>query len=292
MASVPLGPFRIFRDALDSPEAAESDDAVALESLDPQKLVSQELLRPLCVKPASRELEPYSRAWFEELETKRYAPHGGWIRRTLEFTRHANETLLMFGPGAGTDALQYQRHGTAVTICATPADHPALIRRNFELRGLTNRVSHTTTDLTLPFSRGQFDLAYLNLLYTPPTDLPKLVAELYRVLKPGGKVFVLAPARFDVTFWQSIMLPLRHWYCQPSDLTFAKRYSAHGLKKLFPRFSEHRSAKRHIRSAELPYVWRFPPVGLTQRLIGRVMVLRAFKPVSAALERLPVDEAA
>jgi SAM-dependent methyltransferase len=279
------GPFRIYRD---DPPSGESDGVV----LDPAALAARELLRPPGSRTGHRELEPFSRAWFEELEAKRYAPNGVWLRRILEFSRHPHQSLLMLGPGVGTDALQYQRHGTRVTVCVTPTDSPELVRRNFDLRGLSIPVVHAGKDCTLPFDRGAFDLAYLNLLYAPPADPGLVVAELYRVLKPGGKAFVLAPARYDAGFWQNILLPLRRWYRPTADLTAAPRHSARSLRRLFRPFAEHRVAKRHLRRSELPHLWRFVPVSLLERVMGRVLVLRAFKPIAAALESAAAEPAA
>jgi hypothetical protein len=42
----------------------------------------------------------------------------------------------------------------------------------------------------------------------------------------------------------------------------------------------------------LPHVWRCVPAGALARVMGRVLVLRAFKPVAAALESVAVDPAA
>jgi SAM-dependent methyltransferase len=284
----PTGPLRIYREdpAESEPGRRGTDPAEA------RRLAAQELLRPIAVRPGHRELEPFSRGWFEELEFKRYAPHGAWLRKVLEFTRHPGESLLMVGAGVGTDALQYQRHGTDVTVCVTPADRPELVRRNFALRGLAVRLVHAGAEPALPFERGAFDLAYLNLLYAPPADAAAMADELYRVLKPGGKAFVLAPARFDAGFWQDILVPFRRWYRPRVELTDAPRYTARNLRRAFARFSEHRVGKRHLRRSELPHLWRWAPVSALARVMGRVLVLRAFKPVAAALESVAVDPAA
>lgn len=286
MANFQHRTFRIYSDGASDPVT----DPIA--AVDTQLLAARELLRPVTARLARRDLEPLSRSWFEELEIKRYAPHGGWLRRGLEFSRHAGESIVMLGAGAGSDALQYHRHGVHVTVCATPTDHPEIIRNNFDIRGHVAHIVPTPDAANMPFDRWSFDLAYLNALHDPPDDLAAVLEELYRVLKPGGKIFALFPARYDTGFWQNILVPYRKWYTPLAKLSEAPRYSARSLKRIFTSFSEHRIGKRQLRRSELPYVWRFLPLPALERVMGRVMLLRAFKPVTAALEALPLDAAA
>ena len=267
-----------------------STDETALP--DAHLLATRELLRPMQTRATRRDLEPFSRSWFEELEIKRYSPHGAWLRRVLEFSRHPGETLLMMGPGVGSDALQYHRHGVQVTICTTSTDFPEVVQKNFEIRGLNIRIVHAVDDQTVPYDKWSYDLAYWNALHDPPPDPLPRIQELYRILKPGGKLFALFPARYDASFWQNLLIPIHHWYRSPGDLTDAPRYSGRRLRRLFAAFSEHRISQRQLRRSELPYLWRFLPLTILERIMGRVLVLRAFKPVSAALEALPIEAAA
>jgi SAM-dependent methyltransferase len=276
----PYSPIRIYRADPSDGDNTQNTDLVAAATT----LAEQELLRFAPSRPGHRLLEPFSRNWFEELEAKRYAHQGTWLRRVLEFTRHHSESMLLLGPGVGTDALQYQRHGTDVTICVTPDDPTDLIRRNFELRGLSVKLIHTGPEATLPFAESTFDLAYMNLLFRAPEQLNQLVDQVYRILKPGGKVFVLAPARYDVGFWERLLMPHRAWYRPSQELTSAPKHSRFSLKLLFNQYEEHRICKRHLRRSELPYLWRFVPLSILERLVGRVVVMRAFKPVQAALQ--------
>ena len=260
-----------------------------------QRHAARELIRPFAATAvraeSARGLAPYSRAWFEELEQKRHGGAGSWLRTALEVSRHASETLLMLTPGAGSDAAQYDRHGTEVTVCLTPTDPPDLFPAALKERGLAIPVRRAPAAGALPFPPGRFDLAYLNLLADPPPDLKSVAAELYRVLKPGGKVVVLAPARFDALYWQRVVLPLRHWYCEPLKFTDAPRHSRGSLTRLFRGFAEPSVMKRHVRKAELPAAWRPLPAWLTGRLVGRVLVYKAFKPVSAAFAAADAEAA-
>jgi hypothetical protein len=57
---------------------------------------------------------------------------------------------------------------------------------------------------------------------------------------------------------------------------------------VFARFTEHWVSKRHLRRGELPHAWRILPLSLLERLIGRVLVLKAKKPI--VLARLQVAQ--
>src|SRR4029079_8837320 len=127
---------------------------------------------------------------------------GAWLPRVLEFSRHSGETMLVCRPGLGSDAVRYQRHGVNVTVATLPGDTPDHVTRNFSLRGLSVRVV-PADGLALPFPTASFDLAYVNALYAPAPP----VDELFRVLRPGGKLFALVPAKYGYGFWVRFALP-------------------------------------------------------------------------------------
>jgi hypothetical protein len=83
-------------------------------------LANQELIRPGGYRRAAPGLVPFSAAWYDELEQKRYQRHGVWLPAALEFGRHPGESLLLLGPGVGSDAVRYFQTGTPVTVGITP----------------------------------------------------------------------------------------------------------------------------------------------------------------------------
>ena len=102
------------------------------------------------------------------------------------------------------------------------------------------------------------------------------------MLKSGGKVIGLFPARYDAGYWQDLLLPLQWLYWRrPADPTDGTKTSARRLRRRFAAFVKPTVGKRHLRRAELPHLWRVLPLVLLERLIGRVMVFKAFKPLSA-----------
>jgi SAM-dependent methyltransferase len=247
------------------------------------RLYASEALNPAAASPRSPDgAEPYSLQWFLEVESQRHGRQGRWIPRLLEFAKHSGETLLGLGDGLGTDWVQYARHGAQVIVCASAAEQLALVRRNFELRGLTARFlsSHPAC---LPLEPSSIDVVCVSGLLAEVADPAAVIDQLYRVLKPGGKVLAVTPARYDVNYWSRVFLPWLRWLRPHPGGDVPRGVSKRGLHQLFVRFVEHRVYKRQLRRGDVPHLWRWMPLPLLERLMGRVLVLKAFKPLSAAM---------
>jgi SAM-dependent methyltransferase len=229
--------------------------------------------------------EPYTLQWFLNIETQRHGRHGRWIPRLLEFAKHSGETLLGLGNGLGTDWLQYARHGANVVVCSPYQEQLTLIQRNFELRGLSGRFLHANP-ASLPLETGAIDVACVSGFLHEIDSPQAVVEEVYRVLKPGGKILAVTAARFDIDYWYRLCFPWQVWLrgkrrrTQPAPASF----SARSLRRLFGQFTEHRIHKRHLSRAEVPHVWRWIPRSVLERLMGRALILKAFKPLSAAIQ--------
>jgi SAM-dependent methyltransferase len=136
----------------------------------------------------------------------------------------------------------------------------------------------------LPLETASIDVACLSSVLPDPSNA-RVVEEVYRVLKPGGKVLAVTPAKYDVDYWSRVCFPLLAWLGRGNSPREADvpRFSARRLKRLFAPFIEHRLYKRHLRRSEVPHLWRWLPLPLLERVLGRVLVLKAFKPLSAAI---------
>lgn len=249
-----------------------ADQLYAWEALDP----------PTTRLPQDEATEPYTLQWFLNIENQRHGKQGRWIPRLLEFARHSGETLLGLGNGLGTDWIQYARHGAQVVVCSPSVEHLSLTRRNFELRGLGGRFLHASA-ISLPLENASIDVACVSSLLHEADDPMRVVQEVYRVLKPGGKVLAVTHAKYDVEFWSHVGFFWQRWFKKTSLSDPSERFSGRRLKRLFDRFVEHRVYKRQLRRKEVPHIWRWLPVSLLERFMGHVLVLKAFKPLSAAI---------
>jgi ubiquinone/menaquinone biosynthesis C-methylase UbiE len=249
-------------------------------------LYARETFNPAPAGPKpSDSPEPFTLQWFLSIEQQRHQRRARWISRLLEFTKHSGETLLGIGNGLGTDWVQYAKEGAAVTVASSSAEELGLIRRNFELRNLGARFLHAAPH-NLPLENASIDVACLGDVLFEVAEPQAAVEEIYRVLKPGGKVIVLAPAYYDVDYWHHLLFPWLRWLGWASRASRARptcpaAYSARRLRRLFGCFVEHRVRKRQLRRSEVPHIWRFLPLSLLQRMFGRVLILKAFKPLSA-----------
>src|SRR5262249_24540676 len=146
-------------------------------------------------RPGRERADPYTLQWFLDAEHDRHYRNAAWIPRSLEFSKHGGESLLGLGDGLGTDWVQYARHGAVVVACGCSDQQLALVRRNFELRGLSGRFLQVRPE-TLPLESASIDVACVNTPLPELGDPAGIIAEVFRVLRPGGKVLAVAAAKY------------------------------------------------------------------------------------------------
>lgn len=294
MPDSPFGPLRLYdasRAELARPALFQQDEGEAmfssLEAL-AVRLARQEHLRPTHQDP--EHVEPLSLQWYLAVEQVRHHRQGRWIPALLEFGKHQGEKLLGLGPGLGSDLVQYARCGAEVFAASSSLEQLALIRRNFELRGLKATFLHASAH-ALPLEASSIDVVCLTGILHEPRDPAPVIEEAYRVLKPGGKFLAIVPARYDIEYWSRLFFLRQHGRHDPDPIppsppsllcASARHFSSRELRQLLHRFHEVRICKRHLRRAEVPHLWRWLPLSLLERLAGRLLVFKGFKPVSAA----------
>jgi glycosyltransferase involved in cell wall biosynthesis/ubiquinone/menaquinone biosynthesis C-methylase UbiE len=239
----------------------------------------------------------HTREWFLEAERHRYDQYAPWMAATMEFDRHAGEDLLEIGGGMGTDLAQFAAHGARVTDVDLSAGHLTLAKENFFVRGLHGRfVQHDAE--TLVFDDGSFDVVYSNgvLHHTPNTR--RVVAEIRRVLRPGGLVIVMVYAEDSLYYWRNIMwnIGLREGQLRRYSMSelmsriversdnaaahpLVKAYTRRRLRDLFSGFERISIVQRQFEPRAAPKGLR----ALSTRRLGAIMgwnlVLKARKPL-------------
>jgi ubiquinone/menaquinone biosynthesis C-methylase UbiE len=241
--------------------------------------------------------QPHTLEWFLEVERYRHDVYAPWMPGVMEFAHHGGQQVLEVGGGTGTDLAQFARHGAIVTDVDLSLGHLQLAQENFRLRGLTGRFVHHDAE-SLPFDDATFDLVYSNgvLHHTPNTT--RAIAEIRRVLKPGGRVIVMVYAENSLQYWRNLVW---HYGLKSGDLSsqsmagimsrtvertgndarpLVKVYTRARLRALFGAFEEVRIVQRQISPELVPRRLR-RLLALVERLAGWNLILKARKPARA-----------
>jgi SAM-dependent methyltransferase len=191
------------------------------------------------------DLPAHTREWFEEVERFRYEAEP-FIHSVAQFTRHRGQRVLEVGVGAGTDHLQWARagcecHGVDLTDAAIETT-----RARLALYGLESDLRRNDAE-SLPFPSDEFDVVYSWGVIHHSAHPDSIIAEIHRVLKPGGEFIGMMYGRHSVIalrFWvRHALLKGRPWR-SVSDVIASyvespgtKAYTVGELRTLFAAFT-------------------------------------------------------
>ncbi len=236
--------------------------------------------------------------WYLEVERYRYEEYGSWMPEVMEFDQHPGEQVLEIGSGIGTDLAQFAKNGAMVTDVDLAAGHLALAKENFHLRGLAGRfIQHDAENL--PFEENSLDVVYSNGVIHHIPNTKRVVEEIYRVLKPGGKVIVMVYALNSRHYWQKLVIDeglkknLLEEYSMGEIMSrtveiskkgakpLVKVYTGKKLRTLFADagFKDIDICKCQLMPDEIPSLLKWMPVGLAGKLMGWNLVIKARKPL-------------
>lgn len=248
-----------------------------------------------CGSHYAKEVPQHTLEWYLEVERYRYQEYAPWMHETMEFSRHAGKRLLEIGGGLGTDHAQFAKHGAITTDVDLSSGHLALAQENFRLRGLNGNFVHHDAE-TLPFPDASFDVVYSNgvIHHTPNTQ--RVVNEIYRVLKPGGKAIIMVYAENSLHYWRNLVTVLglrqhlldtfsiseimsRHVEITENDARpLVKVYTKTRLRQLFSRFPRATIVQRQMVAAEVPPFLNWIPLPVMGQLMGWNLIIKAYKP--------------
>jgi ubiquinone/menaquinone biosynthesis C-methylase UbiE len=145
---------------------------------------------------------PGSKAFFDSLTKHRYWAEAH-IPEMVNFPQWCGRRVLEVGCGLGTDAEQFARNGavyTGIDLTDTSID---MCRNRFTVQGLSGTFKVADAE-RLPFPNDSFDLVYSHgvIHHTPNTEAA--VAEIHRVLRPGGTAIVMLYHSNSWNYWGNI----------------------------------------------------------------------------------------
>jgi SAM-dependent methyltransferase len=151
-----------------------------------------------------------SREFFRELDAYRFGKLQ-YLPTLVDFAGYRDREVLEVGCGAGIDLLRFARGGARVTGVDLAETAVELAKQAFAHESLAAdlRVVDATR---LPFEDHSFDLVYGHGVLQYAADPEGIVAEMKRVLRPGGQAIVMVYNRRSWLAWMSAVLrtPLEH----------------------------------------------------------------------------------
>ena len=140
---------------------------------------------------------------YEEKRKFRYSLQD-YQHAIFEFNKYRGKKVLDLGCGGGIDSAEFARNGAIVTGVDFSGTSVQTTQELFKEAGLT--INTMQADATnLPFKNNEFDCVYsFGVLHHIPA-VDKALAEIKRVLKPGGKVMAMLYHRNSLLYGYSII---------------------------------------------------------------------------------------
>ncbi|HEX8903117.1 class I SAM-dependent methyltransferase [Vitreimonas sp.] len=271
-------------------------DTTALATGDHYKdEVQRQWDRDACGSHYVKDAEAGTLDFYLEAERYRYAVYAPWMFEVMEFAKHRGKKLLEVGAGMGTDHAQFAKHGAITTDYDLSSGHLAHAKRNFELRGLKGEFVHGDGEC-MPFDDAMFDVVYSNgvIHHTPNTQT--VLDEMYRVLKPGGRIIIMVYAENSLHYWRNLVVRIGVEQQQLETRSIGdimsetveisehgsrplvKVYTPRRLRQMFHRFEDVRICQRQMVPEERPAWLTWVPTSVLGRLMGWNLIVKAYKP--------------
>ncbi len=127
----------------------------------------------------------------------------------MPFADLAGRRVLEIGCGSGGHSALFARRGAEMVSIDITFERASATARKFALLGERADASAAAqADAeSLPFPEGSFDIVYSNGVLHHTSDTERAVAEVLRVLKPGGTAVIMLYCKSSAHYWFDL------WFC-------------------------------------------------------------------------------
>ena len=123
----------------------------------------------------------------------------------MPLTELAGRTVLEIGPGGGGHSALFQSKGARVTAVDITPQRVVGTAIKLAMIGDGSGQVYQADAENLPFQKDSFDIVYSNGVLHHSENTTCCIAEVLRVLKPGGRAVLMLYARGSAAFWCNIV---------------------------------------------------------------------------------------
>lgn len=143
--------------------------------------------------------------FFQEYDRWRYR-HEGHILECLDEIGFCGRKALEIGLGQGADSEQIIRRGAVWSGVDLTPESIERVRTRLQLRRLPYCELHQASVLDLPFDDHCFDIVFSHGVLHHVPDIHKAQQEIFRVLKPSGKLVIMLYSKWSLNYLLSISI--------------------------------------------------------------------------------------
>jgi ubiquinone/menaquinone biosynthesis C-methylase UbiE len=133
---------------------------------------------------------PFTWGSYDDMRRLRYelAPY---MHELFQFDKWSGKRVLEVGSGSGIDALEYAKNGALVYATDMTENAVNYINNLFVEQNIKPEKIEMANGEHLPYDDGFFDLVYSFGVVHHSREDARIVQEMHRVLKPGGKCYIV-----------------------------------------------------------------------------------------------------
>ena len=169
--------------------------------------------------------------FFRELDEYRYDKLN-YLPRLVDFASYRGKKLLEIGCGAGIDLVRFARAGAIVTGVDLSTTSIGLARQNFAQNGLDADLQIMNGE-ALEFTGNAFDVVYAHGVLQYTADANRMIAEIHRVLKPGGQAIMMVYNRHG---WLNFMSKVTKVQLEHEDAPVLKMFTMAEFQEMLKPF--------------------------------------------------------
>ena len=174
-----------------------------------------------------------TKEFFEEIEDYRFEKLH-YLPKLVNFESFSDKHVLDVGCGVGNDLSRFSRSGAKV-VGIDLAEHSIdLARKNFNLRALEGEFFVMDGE-DMSFPDNSFDVVYCHTVIHFTVDPDRMIAEIFRVLKPGGTAILMTVNRHS---WLNFLHKLMNVQIDHLDAPVFHKFTRQEFQSLIGLFQD------------------------------------------------------